>query len=115
MNGLELIENLRGKNSSLAVIILSCHDEFNYAQQAIRLGVHDYVLKETIQPDTIGELLKNVVAKAAETKASISDGRNDPNRSIVKERFIRSMLYHPIQDQQSWRHFAEVFGLSLGS
>lgn len=45
MNGLELIGRLRAKELCTNFIILSGHDNFSYAQQAIRYGVVDYLLK----------------------------------------------------------------------
>ncbi|TXK85055.1 response regulator [Paenibacillus sp. N3.4] len=45
MNGLELIERLRIQNLNCMVIVISGHDEFAYAQQAVRLDECDYLLK----------------------------------------------------------------------
>ena len=45
MNGLEMIENLRSILPNTLVVILSGYDQFDYAQQGIRLGVLDYLLK----------------------------------------------------------------------
>ncbi len=45
MDGLELTEILRNKFPSIEVIIVTGHNEFEYARTAIRLGVEDYILK----------------------------------------------------------------------
>jgi len=45
MDGLTLIGELREKLPKCRVIIVTGHEEFSYAQKAIRLGVDDYVLK----------------------------------------------------------------------
>jgi two-component system response regulator YesN len=45
MNGLEMIEKLRSIMPRTQVVILSGYDQFSYAQQGIRLGVLDYLLK----------------------------------------------------------------------
>ncbi|MDO5422296.1 MAG: response regulator [Eubacteriales bacterium] len=45
MSGLELIRRMKAKNLCSAFVILSGHDNFAYAQQAIRYGVVDYLLK----------------------------------------------------------------------
>jgi two-component system response regulator YesN len=58
MNGLELIEKLRQEMPSIRYIILSAHEEFAWAQQAIRFGVDNYVIKPV--DDT--ELIKTVKA-----------------------------------------------------
>ncbi len=44
-NGLELIEKLCQEHISCRYIILTGYDTFSYAQKALKLGVHDYILK----------------------------------------------------------------------
>jgi YesN/AraC family two-component response regulator len=45
MDGLELITQLNQLDATIKSIILSVHDEFQYAQQGLKLGVIDYILK----------------------------------------------------------------------
>ncbi|MFF2480303.1 response regulator [Paenibacillus sp. NPDC058071] len=45
MDGLELIHQLRSSGSRVDIVILSGYGEFEYAQQALRYGVADYILK----------------------------------------------------------------------
>lgn len=45
MDGLELCRNLCQRFPSIYVIILSGYDKFQYAQEAIRFGVKEYLLK----------------------------------------------------------------------
>src|SRR6185436_1385227 len=45
MDGLQLCKIMRERMPWIKIIILSGHDEFEYAQQAIKLGVTDYLLK----------------------------------------------------------------------
>ncbi|MFK4996722.1 hypothetical protein ACI2OX_01820 [Bacillus sp. N9] len=37
--------------------ILSCHDEFKYAHQALQLQVREYILKDALDIDEINRLL----------------------------------------------------------
>ncbi|TSB47888.1 helix-turn-helix domain-containing protein [Alkalicoccobacillus porphyridii] len=50
LNGLDLIERLKQLNENMEALIISCHDDFSYAQQAVRLVVCDYLLKDTLEP-----------------------------------------------------------------
>lgn len=59
MNGLELSSIVRQKMPDIKIIILSGHDEFHYAQSALRLGVEDYCLKPVSSADLI-QLLQGV-------------------------------------------------------
>lgn len=45
MDGLELLAALRESHLSTKVVIISAHSKFAYAQEALRLGVKDYVVK----------------------------------------------------------------------
>ena len=45
MDGLELCRIVREQMPWVKIIILSGHDEFEYAQEAIKLGVTEYLLK----------------------------------------------------------------------
>lgn len=45
MSGLELIQNLKKNKSKAKIIILSGYSDFEYARQAIKYNVFDYVLK----------------------------------------------------------------------
>lgn len=45
MNGVELAGYIHKKNESIQVILLTAHGEFEFARQAIRYGVSDYLLK----------------------------------------------------------------------
>jgi two-component system response regulator YesN len=64
MNGLDLIEKLRQEMPSIRYIILSAHEEFAWAQQAIRFGVDNYVVK----PVDDVELIKTVRAVYLKTE-----------------------------------------------
>ncbi len=52
MDGIELAEKLIEKYPNIKVIFLTAYNEFEYARQAVRIGVSDYLLK----PFSDGEL-----------------------------------------------------------
>ena len=45
MDGIELAEKLMEKYPGIKIIFLTAYSEFEYARQAVRLGVSDYLLK----------------------------------------------------------------------
>lgn len=45
MDGLELIKEAKQLDSSIKIILLSGYDDFNYAQEALKLGAQEYLLK----------------------------------------------------------------------
>ncbi|MBP1965478.1 response regulator transcription factor [Paenibacillus aceris] len=60
MNGLELIEKLQIQNPNCLVIVISGHDEFAYAQQAVRLNAFDYLLKP-VQKTELGAAVNKAI------------------------------------------------------
>lgn len=65
MNGLELSSVVRQRFPKIKIIILSGHDDFQYARTALRLGVEDYCLKPFSAADLL-QLLHSVSARIDE-------------------------------------------------
>ncbi|MDM5331568.1 response regulator [Neobacillus sp. CF12] len=63
LNGIELIGQLKKSNIHSNNVILSCHDEFTFAQQAIKLEAYDYILKESMEESNIIDLLERLKKK----------------------------------------------------
>lgn len=62
MNGLTLIRLIREKLPACKMIIITGHDEFAYAQEAIKFEVAGYILKP-INPEHLNQVLASVIAK----------------------------------------------------
>jgi len=45
MDGLEFIKKLKEKENNSKIIIITGYSEFEYARQAVQLGVYNYLLK----------------------------------------------------------------------
>ena len=55
MSGLEMLQEIRAQGNSVKTVVLSAYSEFEYARQAMRLGVTEYLLKCPAQsPGYIG-------------------------------------------------------------
>ncbi|AEI40728.1 response regulator transcription factor [Paenibacillus mucilaginosus] len=118
MNGLELIRALKELEPRTRFAILSCHSEFHYAQQAMKLSVQDYLVKDTLDPEDMEKLLAQFKASLdEETKGVERQNRMrqmiDRNRERHKETFLRGTIHEPILDGQAWLQEAEAFGLRL--
>ncbi|WP_454192831.1 response regulator [Paenibacillus sp. Marseille-Q7038] len=81
MNGLELASVVRQRFPDIKIIILSGHDDFHYAQTALRLGVEDYCLK----PVGAAELLQLLNA--------VSTRIDEENRLKQKNMYSPDKLY----------------------
>lgn len=80
INGLEAIRQIRGSNPDVHVIIISAYDYFDYATEALALGVDDYLLKPVKEIKLI-----EVMRKAIDT---INQRRNQISQELaLKEKF----------------------------
>jgi two-component system, response regulator YesN len=91
MNGLTLIKNIKENLQTCRVVIISGHDEFSYAQEALRLEVEDYILKP-IKPDRLTEVLKKVHHKLQTQSAQrkyleIASNHISQNTLFIQEQF----------------------------
>lgn len=60
MDGLSFIKAVRQENTRQKFIILSCHEKFSYAKEAIRMGVTDYLIKDLLTPQDLYAVLCKV-------------------------------------------------------
>lgn len=91
MNGLTLIGHLRERLPLCKIIIITGHDEFSYAQEAIKLEVDDYILKP-VNPAQLTEVLERVVKKIEATAAKeellqMAAKQIEKNFALLRERF----------------------------
>lgn len=85
MNGIEMIRTLRLQNIELPVIILSCHESFEYAREAVSLGVREYVLKDFMEEESIKLALSKVlkpVNVAGEVSSPVNNSGEDNTRLL---------------------------------
>ncbi|MEH6995117.1 helix-turn-helix domain-containing protein [Neobacillus drentensis] len=81
LNGIELIEKLKSSKINSYNVILSCHDEFTFAQQAIKLEAYDYILKESMEESNIIDLLDRL-------KNKIDQERYTSNQHLKVTQFL---------------------------
>ncbi|MFD0693395.1 response regulator [Paenibacillus sp. GCM10027628] len=91
MNGLTLIGHIRERLPACKFIIITGHDEFNYAQEAIRLGVDEYILKP-VSPPQLHSVLEKVVKQLDVTAKNeehflMASKQIERNFSLLRERF----------------------------
>ncbi len=57
-SGMDLIKQITGEAPGIAVLILTMHDEDQYAARAIRLGAHGYITKESAGTELVNAIRK---------------------------------------------------------
>lgn len=66
-NGLSLLRWVREQNKEIECIFLTCHANFEYAQEALRLGCQDYILIPS-KYDNIARTVQKVVKRIEEKR-----------------------------------------------
>ncbi|WP_020616429.1 helix-turn-helix domain-containing protein [Paenibacillus daejeonensis] len=115
MNGIELIRELNGRNERICTVILSCMNEFAYAQQAIKLNVIDYILKETMTVPVIVEIIRRVSADLAKQQKEAVQmaswvSLNGLSAFMSKRNLLESSA-RPARIEDGWEQEAEALGL----
>ncbi|WP_342575026.1 helix-turn-helix domain-containing protein [Paenibacillus sp. FSL M8-0142] len=118
MNGLEMLEKFSKINPRFRAVILSCHNEFHYAQQAMKLKVSDYILKESLKVEQLQDVLHNLSVDLNEEKKQASEvikymQKDALNRSALKEKLLKDTLYQPSWTKEAWLKHARLNGIVL--
>ncbi|WP_256758797.1 response regulator [Cohnella sp. WQ 127256] len=112
MDGLELTKELSERYPLIKVIILTGYDDFEYAQQAIKMQAVDYILKP-ITPDDLGEVLSKLKSELDVTRGEKQDYEHlkrqlTENMPLLRERFLERMLTSQMSDKEKhegWQYF----------
>lgn len=96
MNGLEMIEQLRAEGFRGKIIILSGYSDFEYARQALRFQVSDYVSKPISMP-TLKNILNRVIQEL---------GDEEGKRKRQGELETKMSLYEPLVEKEWVRSVA---------
>ena len=68
-SGLEFIKALKDSGQTATVIILSGYENFEYAREAVRLGVREYVMKPVKKPEFL-ELVRTCLEETRQSRSS---------------------------------------------
>jgi len=117
-SGVELIKELRGRWSTLPVLVLSIHPEEQYAVRCLRAGASGYLTKDAA-PDKLVEAIRTVTGGhkfitpgVAERLARVveSAAGDEPHQRLSDREFEVARL---IASGMSGREMAETLNLSV--
>lgn len=97
MSGLELIRVIREKRLADGIIILSSHDNFSYAQEAISMGTDSYLLKHSVTRENllkeihkIYDKIKNTGLRAENVIEAANEGEKELKEGIYVVGVVRT-------------------------
>lgn len=122
MDGLALIEKAEKLIPDIKVIILTCHEDFGYAKQAIKLKAYDYVLKYTLTEEILVDVvsgLRNKIQQEAIINEKIFkiDEELKSNNDIFKQKVLKDLIHCNGRNQDVIKicKEAEAFHIKLPS
>lgn len=101
LTGIEVSRYVRENGLPVKIIILSGHNEFEYARKAIQYGVKNYLLKPISEEELCAaiKLLKEEIARDRRSSAQVSTLEEQmwKNEPIIRENFLSAVLRGNVQ------------------
>jgi len=114
MDGLEMLQRIRNKQSNVPVIILSGHDEFEYVRKALRSSVVDYLLKPIDHTEFARALQKarttlSALDTVSDTQKETELSEGEANRII---RRIKELIQQNLDKEFTLQNVSEEIKLN---
>ena len=112
MDGLELATLVKKELSDIKIVVLSGYYYFNYAKQAISIGVEEYILKPVSGENLLKELGK--IAESIKAHRQEEQAREkylqdmEEIRALERQKFIHDMIDGKISMQESLEQGREL-------
>ena len=111
MTGLELAENIHRSLSSVKCVIITGYADFEYARDAIRYGVEDYLLKP-VDKNELHKVLKNLELSFTEIRNRIKS--EDGDETMLTPEEIVTLVKDHIKKNYSGDLDLNTIALNLG-
>ncbi len=97
INGIEAMKEIKASNSNIIFIVMSAYDKFDYAREAIGLGVLEYLNKPFTREmivATLGRAMDRIQAKRAERSRELEIREKiETVTPVIESGFIYSVLF----------------------
>ncbi|MCT4618228.1 MAG: response regulator [Marinisporobacter sp.] len=105
MDGIELIKEIKKRKYECEIVVLSCHDDFEYVKEALKLGANEYLLKSSFDEQDIVKLLEKI-----RTTISVQEDEQkreeellrlaDFGSNTIKKEFFLGVIHNHLDDSQ---------------
>ena len=120
-SGIELIKDLKQTCPSVAVLVLSMHEESHYAERALRAGARGYLMKRETTKKVIAAINQVLAGKlcvsealAATMATQYVEGKTLSTRSPVQQLSDRELeVFELLGQGRTTRQIAETLRVSL--
>ncbi|NDL66573.1 response regulator transcription factor [Anaerotalea alkaliphila] len=91
-DGLWLVEEIRKTDQTVQILVLTCHDEFEYARRALKVGADDYVLKSEVEDEELLAIMKRFKNNLDQlNRKEPATGKAPLNQEDIKKTLLSSM------------------------
>lgn len=98
LNGIQAIREVRKFNSSIVFIIITAYDKFSYAQEAVNLGVMEFITKP-VNKKKILDVCVRAMHQVEEARQKLSDNLKIREKlEIVVPMMESGFIYNILQD-----------------
>jgi two-component system response regulator YesN len=102
MGGIELIKQIRQNDSNTKIIILTCVEEFETVRQAIHYGVYEYILKLTMKPSEMEEVLERVANELRQNTKRLPKTPSVDEKLLI-ERLFKDFMFRQLYTAEELR------------
>ncbi len=111
MDGLELLSVIRERWPKIQVVMLTCHDNFVFVRTAMKKEAADYVLKDEVSAQSMGELLRRI---SDQQRQAVMETRHEIDFASFMRGFMTDPSVERVDTQelsvylggQTLRHYA---------
>ncbi len=107
MDGLEFVQALKETDCALKIIFITGYSEFNYARQAVQLGIYDYLLKPVKRDELEKTVLNlgNIIKKEKSFKIEVDSLKKQASESlpVIRDRVLNSALQGNLPQEKELR------------
>ena len=91
MDGMEMVKKIKENkiNPSMKIVIVSGHNDFEYAKLAVKLGVSDYILKP-VNPEEFETTLRKIVDEIDSKK--IEQDKVEKSKEYLRQHYLYSLV-----------------------
>lgn len=115
INGLDAIKEIKKVHSDVKIVIVSVYEFFEYAKQAVELGVSEYLIKP-VKKERLVDTLKRIIAQLDDERRKYSweleaKERIEKMLSAVEHNFIYSLLFSQVSKNDIIMYKKEFFDI----
>ena len=95
-SGIALARALRLQRPDMRVVFLTCHEDFHYVQEALRIEADDYIVKDELNPEKMLQCLRRAADKVQQAQTDLEKmaykSDFERNKDVLRQAFFQDIL-----------------------